>query len=1289
MVRKLLSVGVLAAMFLFASVPAFAQGSSTSSISGTVIDASGAAIPGASIEAKNAATGTVFTAVTSGQGSFQIPAVPTGNYTVTVKLDGFKTAVLNGVTVTVGQPASVTAKLEVGGMTDTIVVEGAASVVQTQQTAVTSTINTKQIMSLPLTSRNPIDFLTFLPGVNVAGTNRQANVNGLPGSNVNITLDGVNIQDNTLKTGDGFFTIVQPRLDAIEEVSITGAAAGATDGQGAVTVKFVTKSGTNTYSGSGYNYFRSDKLNENSWFNKRDGVAKAKLKQNQTGGTFGGPISIPGLFSGRNKAFFFTNIENFNQPAQLTRRRTILNPAAQSGVYRYTAAGGVREVNLLALAAANGQLNTIDPTIAKLLADIRTAASSTGSITDQTDPLYQDFNYNVDQLSNNWFPTFKVDWNFGTNHKLSTVYNHDLFDTKPDAATNGFESTFPGFPNFGSQTSQRRALSAKVRSTIGRNIVNEFTFGFQSSPVLFFPEQETSGPWTGTTANQKGFQLNISGAGITNAGPAPNAQSRNVNTFVYANTVNVQKGSHSIALGFEVSDFNLWAKNITAVPTVGFGMQVGDPALGMFTTTNFTGASAANLTSAQNLYAVLTGRITAITGNARIDEDSGQYVYQGAATQRGRMIQSDLFVQDAWRIRPNLTINYGVRYALQGPFSASNSLYSYATAEDAFGRSGVATGCSLNEPTAAACNIFKPGSLPGTTPVFKKLEKGTKAYDTDYNNIAPSIGVNWTPTSDNAFLSRLMGEPGSFSIRGGWTRAYSRNGLNDFSSVYNANPGIRIDVNRSAGLGNLGANPLLLRNDSQIGPPSFATTPVYPLSGPITGSINAFAPDLRVPYADTYTVGFQRGISKNMAIEVRYVGTRSRDTITTYNLNGEQNIIENGFLNEFKNAQRNLQLAVAAGKTPSFKYDATVAGSVPLPIYQAHFSGTPAANAGNAALYTSTNYTNNTFLNQLSRYNSNPFGAANSLGGAASTFRGNAATAGLPANFFFTNPDYLGGANITGNGGFTRFNSIQAEIRRRLSNGLQFNANYAYGVGYNSARYSFRVDRKEVRRSGNGGDVPHALKASVVLDLPFGKGRRFLGNAGEILDRIVGGWSINTNTRIQSGRLLDMGNLRMVGFDAEELRDMFKIRRDSSSGRERIYMLPADVINESIKAFSTSATSTTGYGSLGAPTGKYFAPANGPDCIESISNGYGDCGTRTLIVQGPILKETDLSIVKTLKLFGRVRGEFHIEALNVFNNVNFVPADGTGGTQLTGYEVTALTGINTARVVQLVSRITW
>src|SRR5262245_21563590 len=280
MKQRVLSVVTAIALVAFAATPAFAQGGATSSITGTVVDTSGGGIPGATIEAKNVATGAVFTAVTGSQGAFGIPAVPTGTYTVKASLQSFKAVVLNGGVSNAGQTTNIKATLEVGGVTETITVEGASPVIQTQASSVSTTVNTKQIESLPLTSRNVIDFLAFLPGVNVASTTRSANVNGLPGTAINITLDGVNIQDNTLKSSDGFFTIVQPRMDAIEEVTITGAAAGVNDSQGAITVRFVTRSGTNEYSGSGYNYFRSDKFNANTWFNRRDHVAKAALKQN-------------------------------------------------------------------------------------------------------------------------------------------------------------------------------------------------------------------------------------------------------------------------------------------------------------------------------------------------------------------------------------------------------------------------------------------------------------------------------------------------------------------------------------------------------------------------------------------------------------------------------------------------------------------------------------------------------------------------------------------------------------------------------------------------------------------------------------------------------------------------------------------------------------------------------------------------------------------------------------------------------------------------------------------------
>lgn len=1298
MVRRLLSVVIVIAMAAFASTPAFAQGGATSSsISGTVVDASGAAIPGASVEAKNAATGSVFTAVSGSNGTFNIPAIPSGTYNVTVTLQGFKTAVFNNVIVSAVSPASLSAKLEVGGVSETVVVEGATAMVQTQATSVTATINTKAIEALPLTSRNVIDFLTFLPGVNVASSNRNANVNGLPGSAVNITLDGVNIQDNTLKSSDGFFTIVQPRTDAIEEVSITGAAAGAADGQGAITVKFVTRGGTNSYNGSVYEYIRRDEWNKNTWFLLRDGVAKTPLRQYQTGMRFGGPIGVPGVFDGSGKAFFFFNVEKFHQPGAVDRTRTILQPSAQSGIFSYSTATGVKQVNLLTLAAANGQLATMDPTIAALLSDIRAAAGTTGSITNQTDPLYQDFTYNATQKSDNWFPTLRVDLNFGKNHRFSSVYNHHLWSTTPDATTNGFDPTFPGFPNFGSQTSKRISVSNSLRSTFGSNLVNEARFAVQGSPVLFFPEQEATTPWTGTVANQKGFQLGLNNANngglrITNAGPAPNAQSRNAIVYTYEDTVSWQKGRHAISGGVSVTKISGWGKNITAVPSISFGLQTADPARAMFSAANFPGASSANLTAAQHLYSVLTGRVSSIAGNARIDGSSGQYVYQGSALQRFGMMESGFFLQDAWRVRSNLTINYGLRYELQGAFSASNSLYSFATAADAFGVSGLSASCNTDAPTAAACNLFKAGTLPGTTPVFQKLTSGTKAYNNDYNNLAPSLGLNWTPTTNNAFLQRLMGEQGQFVVRAGVTRAYTRNGLSDYSGVFNSNPGIRITVNKSEGLGNMGSNLVLLRNDSQLTPASFPATPTYPMSGLVTDSINVFSPDLKQPYADSYTFGIQRGISKNMAVEVRYVGTRSRDSLQTYNLNNEFNINENGFLNEFKLAQTNLQANIAAGRGANFKYYGAGTGTSPLPIYQAYFSGVTAANATNAALYTSGNYSSNAFVNPLAKYNPNPFTAASGLAGsgAAASQRANALAAGLPSNFFVANPDYLGGARITGNGGFTHYNGFQAELRRRLANGLQFQANYTFGKGYTSTFYSFRVPFKQVQMTGATGDVTHALKANIVLDLPFGRGRHFLGSASRIVDAVIGGWQVNMNTRVQSGRLIDLGNVRMVGFNASDLRSMYKLRFDSTTGTKRVYMFPDAIIQESVKAFSVSATSATGYGSLGAPSGQYFAPANGPDCIESISNSYGDCGARSLVVRGPKLMESDLAVVKSFPLMRTVRAEFRLELLNAFNNVNFTPNAGVGGTTQANYEITSgLTGINTSRQAQISGRITW
>ena len=1282
MKQRVVRLLMCAAILALGCANAYAQGGVTSSIAGTVYDASGGTIPGATVVVKNTATAATFNAVSSPQGVFTIPAVPPGTYSVTVSLSGFKTAVLNDIVVNAGVPASVRATLEVGGVSETVVVESATPVVQTVDSGISATINVKQIQSLPLTSRNVLDFVTFLPGVSTPGGNRDSTMNGLPQSAINITLDGINVQDNTLKTTDGFFTIVQPRLDAIEEVTVSSAAQGADGaGQGAIQIKFVTRSGSNTYSGSAYNYFRSEKLNENTWFNKRNGVAIAKLKQNQTGLRFGGPFKIPGVYDGSGKLFFFFNLEELRQPSDVTRVRTILHPNAEQGLFRY----GGTEINVFTVAANAGQTATIDPTIQKLLSDIRTATGQTGTVTDNVDPRFQDFNYNVPVSALNRYPTVRIDYNITSAHRWSTTFNFHTFSSVPDTL-NGFEPGFPGFPVMGSQTSKRMQLANTLRSTLGSNLVNEARVGYSGAPVEFFKEQFNAGLWSGSLANQAGHHLLLSGAGISNAGPAPNAQSRNASTLLIEDVVTWMKGSHNFSFGGSFTRADVWMKNQATVPTITFGVETADPASGMFNTTNFPGAGQADLDRARAYYGMMTGRITQIAATARIDEGTGQYVYSGLGIQRGRMDDMGFHAQDSWRVRPDLTLNFGLRYELQRPFQALNSSYAMATLDDVWGISGNAPGCDPSAATPATCNLFKQGVTPGRVPQFVQLGEGVDAYKTDMNNWAPSVGFNWAPSVEGGLLRTVMGQPGDFAIRGGYSRSYQRNGLDDFTGFFNQNPGVAIAVTRSQGIGNLGPLPQLLRDPASLTPAGFPDKPNYPLTDVQTQDVNVFDPNFQVPYTDTYSVGVQRGLTRTMAFEIRYVGSRSREQVATYNLN-EVNIHENGFLNEFKLAQANLISHISAGcgvtGGPACSFAYRGAGTSPLPIYLAYLNGS--RDSGNAAAYAGGNWTNATFINPLARLNPQPINAANALDDDAAR-RTNAIAAGLARNFLVANPDYLGGADLRGNGGYTSFNGLQMELRRRLADGFSFQASYAYGPSWTDSFYSFRVDRKDVRQSGGEGEVTHAFKLNWVFELPFGQGKRWASDVNGVWDRIIGGWQIHGNARVQSGRLADFGNTRMVGFDEKELwNDLYKLRID---GDRRVWMLPQAVVDESIKAFSVSATSATGYGALGAPSGKYFAPANGPDCMETIANNYGACGTRTLIVRGPMFKEMDISVMKVVPIVGRVRVEFRAEMLNAFNWVNYVPVTGLGTTR-GNYEVSGLTGTNTARIMQLVTRVTW
>ena len=431
--KRALPVLLVLSFVVFAThpAPAFAQGgSSRTSLSGTVTDKTGGAIPGAAVDVKNNATAVSTTTITNSTGVFSVPALDPGTYTVTVTLQGFKTAVVSDVVLVVGNPGNVPIVLEVGAIGEKITVEGnSSSLVQTQLTSVSSTINLTQIQNLPLTSRNALfGFVTMLPGVSTPGAPRDSTLFGLPETSINITIDGVNTNNNFQRETDGFYSMVFPQLDAVEQVTVTGAG-GSAEGasMGSVAIRFATRSGTNRYSGTTYYYIRRPEFNTNDYFSDKLGLPKTQIELNQFGASVGGPIKLPG-YDGSGRAFFFVNYEEFYQPtATPLRTRQLLNPAVQQGIFRYNVSGSVREVDVLALAAKNGQTSTVDPTMGALLAQMRSLAddavrAGTATISDPGNVLLQQLDFKTPGKYVNHLPTTRVDFNLTPQHRLSGSY---------------------------------------------------------------------------------------------------------------------------------------------------------------------------------------------------------------------------------------------------------------------------------------------------------------------------------------------------------------------------------------------------------------------------------------------------------------------------------------------------------------------------------------------------------------------------------------------------------------------------------------------------------------------------------------------------------------------------------------------------------------------------------------------------------------------------------------------------------------------------------------------------
>ena len=455
---------------------AYAQ--STASISGVVKDSAGGVVPGVTVVVKNDATGAAHDAVTDTDGRYQVLALGAGSYTVTASLTGFKTAEAKGIRVAPGQPVTIPLALEIGELSETLTIASSSELVNTETATVSATLNSDQLTRMPTPTRNALNAVTFLPGVNTSGVNRDSTINGLPEGFLSITLDGVSNNDNFLRNTDGFFASVTPRQDAVEAVSVTLAAAGAQvgGGAGAVTMAFQTRSGGNRFSGSVYEYYRNPDFNSNYYFNVVNHQGKNQVKLNQFGARAGGPVVIPGLYDGRNRAFFFVHYEQIRFPNSFTRTRTVFNPRVADGWFRYQFGSEVREVNLLTLAAANGQIATKDPTTLKLIGLIDAATKTTGTRSASNDPLYDTYVWQSPATLFEHQPTLRLDYSLTAKHRLSGSWSSITAKRTPDYLNNA-DPRFPGAPNQRDFVSKRPLVSMSMRSVMSTNVVNELRGG--------------------------------------------------------------------------------------------------------------------------------------------------------------------------------------------------------------------------------------------------------------------------------------------------------------------------------------------------------------------------------------------------------------------------------------------------------------------------------------------------------------------------------------------------------------------------------------------------------------------------------------------------------------------------------------------------------------------------------------------------------------------------------------------------------------------------------------------
>lgn len=864
--RTTLTIGLILA---FGSVcTSFGQGSQ-GSIKGTVRDTNGAAVPNASVVVTNTSTGESRTVTTNGQGEFSVPNLTVGGYSVTASADGFANSTVKDLRVSVAFALGVEVTLNPAGAEAVVTVSSgdAQTAVNTTDQQLSTLIDNKKILELPLLSRDPNALILLAPGATQTDSGLGGfSVNGQRERNNNFLVDGVDNNDTDVPGIPG--GLATPNIDATQEFRVITNNFNAEYGRntgGIITI--ATKNGTNEFHGGAYIYYRSDAFSARDFFDQ-SGHADA-LQRKQFGASIGGPIV-------RQKAFFFFNYEGdrFTQGSQQTR--VVPTALARTGILQ-TGSNFFGTLDIRPTGANNGTgivFGTPNfPFSGAMLQILNNLYPLPNSSKDALIPgVFENYVFPFAFHNRQDSIATRVDYQVTQKHSLTTSFN---FNNGNFAL---FADTFPGTGDGGDSPQRTYLGSLRLVSTLSPDWTNEVVFGYNRAQSAFngagdgsaslkidsaikaaFSSNGVATPAAFGTRN--GQAISLVGGGITGLGVF-DTQFRTTGTTTIGDSMTLIRGSHTLKFGGEyrwISSDGPSNFGRSEVINLGLSTVFGQGIVINNAGTDFIPIDSAAGLAVNNYLSLLSGIVAAqnqsqyfgATGQRRVDDN-----------RRFRVREWDLFFQDTWRVRSNFTLNYGIRYEDKGvPYEADGLL------------SNLVQDASGPNPSLAGFEFITVGK--------NSANPNIGLYEHDRNNFAPRFGFNYSPGFEHGFISKLTGGPGKTSIRGGYGVFYDRVFGNLFSNA-RGNPPFQQDFAVFPPesvfvptLDNIPRPPVLVPSRFVFGARGNSSGPlIFPVIFPRPGN-NQFQSKFATPYTEAWNFGFQRELGNAFLLEADYVGSHS------------------------------------------------------------------------------------------------------------------------------------------------------------------------------------------------------------------------------------------------------------------------------------------------------------------------------------------------------------------------------------------------------------------------------